>query len=258
MKIPSVLRPLIYGSFGKTYGINFEEMKHGDLKFYETFNKFFTRELKEGARTIAAPQDRTAISSPCDGRVLTCGEVSTADSTIDCVKGRSYRLDEFMLGYRDEQGKDVPALLKKVAEAGNKLFYMVIYLAPSDYHRFHSPAICNAEYRRHIAGYLDPVKPAYVNRHKDVFKNNERVNLFGNWTHGFFFQSFVGALNVGSIKLTFDPQLNTNQANPREPYLYDVPYSSISPATGPLDKYLGTKVTNEFKEKEVGAPLAMS
>jgi phosphatidylserine decarboxylase len=59
---------------------------------------------------------------------------------------------------------------------------MVIYLAPSDYHRFHSPAIFNAEQRRHIAGYLDPVKPAYVNRDKDVFKNNERVNLFGNWS----------------------------------------------------------------------------
>ena len=101
------------------------------------------------------------------------------------MKGRSYRLDEFMLGARDEQ--TIPALIKKVVEAKNKLFYMVIYLAPSDYHRFHSPAICNAEYRRHIAGYLDPVKPVYVNRHKDVFKNNERVNLFGSWTHGFFF-----------------------------------------------------------------------
>jgi phosphatidylserine decarboxylase len=86
-----------------------------------------------------------------------------------------------MLGVRDEQDKTVPALLKKVLDAGNKLFYMVIYLAPSDYHRFHSPAICTAEYRRHIAGYLDPVKPAYVNKHKDVFKNNERVNLFGTW-----------------------------------------------------------------------------
>jgi phosphatidylserine decarboxylase len=87
---------------------------------------------------------------------------------------------------------------------------MVIYLAPSDYHRFHAPAICNAEYRRHIAGYLDPVKPSYVNKHKDVFKNNERVNLFGNWSNGFFFQSFVGALNVGSIKLLCDPKLTTN------------------------------------------------
>jgi phosphatidylserine decarboxylase len=82
---------------------------------------------------------------------------------------------------------------------------MVIYLAPSDYHRFHSPAIFSTFYRRHIVGYLDPVKPAYVNKHKDVFKNNERVNLFGEWNSGFFCMSYVGALNVGSIKLHHDP-----------------------------------------------------
>lgn len=176
------MRPIIYGAFGKVYDINFSEMKQEDLKSFETFNKFFTRELKEGVRTITNPLDVTAISSPCDGRVLSCGEISTIDSTIDCVKGRSYRLDEFMLGVRDEEDKTVPGLIKNVLDRGNKLFYMVIYLAPSDYHRFHSAAIFNAEYRRHIAGYLDPVKPAYVNKHKDVFKNNERVNLFGKWS----------------------------------------------------------------------------
>lgn len=218
------------------YGVNFEEMKHTDLKFYETFNKFFTRELKEGARKIEGPSDKTTITSPCDGRVLSFGEISTSDATIDCVKGRSYGLDEFMLGVRDPEEKTIPALINHVIAKGNKLFYMVIYLAPSDYHRFHSPAICNAEYRRHIAGYLDPVKPAYVNKHKDVFKNNERVNLFGNWHHGFFLTSFVGALNVGSIKLTFDPKLNTNQSNPKEPYLYDLEYSPLQ--RGPLDKYM--------------------
>ena len=95
---------------------------------------------------------------------------------------------------------------------------MVIYLAPSDYHRFHSPAIFNAFYRRHIVGYLDPVKPAYVNKHKDVFKNNERVNVTGQWDFGFFLISFVGALNVGSIKLHFDKKVATNQRSPAEPY----------------------------------------
>ena len=102
---------------------------------------------------------------------------------------------------------------------------MVIYLAPSDYHRFHSPAIVHADFRRHIVGYLDPVKPAYVNKHKDVFKNNERVNLFGSWNFGFFLTSFVGALNVGSIKLNFDPKLKTNQGYARDPYQFDICYN---------------------------------
>lgn len=218
------------------YGINFSEMKQEDLRFYETFNRFFTRELKQGVRNIIKPSDLTTITSPCDGRVLTCGEIGTEDSTIDCVKGRSYRLDEFMLGYRDETDKTVPSLVKKVLDKGNKLFYMVIYLAPSDYHRFHSPTVFKAEQRRHIAGYLDPVKPAYVNRHKDVFKNNERVNLFGNWSQGFFLTSFVGALNVGSIKLHFDPTLKTNSSNIGEPYHFDLSYKSKSKLLeGPLD-----------------------
>jgi len=39
------------------------------------------------------------MCSPCDGRILTCGKINSEYSTIDCVKGRSYRLDEFMLGY---------------------------------------------------------------------------------------------------------------------------------------------------------------
>mmetsp|Transcript_40955 Transcript_40955/g.30134 ORF Transcript_40955/g.30134 Transcript_40955/m.30134 type:complete len:104 (+) Transcript_40955:228-539(+) len=103
---------------------------------------------------------------------------------------------------------------------------MVIYLAPSDYHRFHCPTAFQSFYRRHITGYLDPVKPAYVNKHKDVFKNNERVNLFGRWAEGFLNISFVGALNVGSIKIHKDPEVLTNKSRPKEPYREDRNYSS--------------------------------
>lgn len=73
-------------------------MKYSDLKSYETFNKFFTRELKEGVRKITKSSDKTSMCSPCDGRVLTFGEIGTGDNTIDCVKGRSYKLDEFIFG----------------------------------------------------------------------------------------------------------------------------------------------------------------
>jgi phosphatidylserine decarboxylase len=80
-------------------------MRESDLRTFESFNKFFTRELKDGVRSITKVEDATSISSPCDGRVLTCGEVSTHDSTIDCVKGRSYRLDEFLLGHKEDDEK---------------------------------------------------------------------------------------------------------------------------------------------------------
>ena len=48
------------------------------------------------------------MSSPCDGRILTIGEVSSIDSTIDAVKGRSYRLDEFMLGVIGDHSSQEP------------------------------------------------------------------------------------------------------------------------------------------------------
>ena len=134
------------------------------------------------------------MCSPCDGTVTSCGEINTESSTIDCVKGHSYRLDEFMLGRRgnkhsnssetsnEESNYEIKEMLDKVKQRGNKLLYISIYLSPADYHRFHSPAEHTCDYRRHIVGYLCPVKPSYVNKHKDVLKNNERVNLFGRWS----------------------------------------------------------------------------
>lgn len=135
----------------------------------------------------------------------------------------------------------VDALLKTVKSRGNQLSYMVIYLSPGDYHRFHSPAIHTARFRRHIAGYLSPVKPSYVKNHRDVFKNNERVNIFGDWFGSqrlFFFLSYVGALNVGSIKLDFDTNVLTNQVMPRDPYLFDKAYAKDQ--KGPLDNYVSS------------------
>jgi len=141
MKLPKHLRPLVYGAFGKIYGINFNEMKLKDLKDFETFNKFFTRELEENAREIQSLSDSTSLCSPCDGRVLTVGSLNKVNNTIECVKGRSYRLDEFMFGEREQEEKvsRVNRMVEAIKQKGTKLYYMVIYLAPSDYHRFHCP-----------------------------------------------------------------------------------------------------------------------
>ena len=127
------------------------------------------------------------------------------------------------MGNHDTESKQqTETLLNSVSGRGNQLHYMVIYLSPGDYHRFHSPAVHCVTSRRHIAGYLSPVKPSYVTKHRDVFKNNERVNLFGTWQQDLFFcQSYVGALNVGSICLDFDTSVVTNCANPPAPYFED-------------------------------------
>ena len=115
--------------------------------------------------------------------------------------------------------------------------FLVLYLSPKDYHRFHSPTSFTASYRRHIAGYLEPVDPRYVVKHKDVYKSNERVNLLGDWAHGFLGISFVGALNVGSIRLHFDEALVTNVGSPRPPYYSDKNYAALSEIDGAFWKY---------------------
>jgi phosphatidylserine decarboxylase len=92
----------------------------------------------------------------------------------------------------------------------NNLYFCVIYLAPGDYHRFHSPVAWVVERRRHFTGDLFSVSPYIVNRLKDLFVLNERVALLGRWKHGFYSMVPVGATNVGSIRINFDESLRTN------------------------------------------------
>jgi phosphatidylserine decarboxylase len=87
---------------------------------------------------------------------------------------------------------------------GSRLFFAVIYLAPGDYHRFHSPAAWVVQKRRHFSGELFSVSPYVAKRLENLFVLNERVALLGRWRHGFFGMVPVGATNVGSININFD------------------------------------------------------
>ncbi|OAL40700.1 phosphatidylserine decarboxylase [Fonsecaea nubica] len=92
----------------------------------------------------------------------------------------------------------------------SNLYYVVVYLAPGDYHRFHSPVswVCTA--RRHFAGELYSVSPYVQRTLPGLFTLNERVVLLGRWKYGFFSYVPVGATNVGSIVINFDKELRTN------------------------------------------------
>ncbi len=87
---------------------------------------------------------------------------------------------------------------QQAAEAQTKLFHMVIYLAPGDYHRIHSPARFTVEASRHFPGTLFPISPLVARLIPNLFSLNERVVLSGAWPHGFFSITAVGAYNVPS------------------------------------------------------------
>lgn len=196
----------------------------------------------------AAAEDLGALVSPCDGRVLSHGTIDAENFTMECIKGNAYSVDEFWCGFNETASSAITLTHKVVSEAktrGKKMMWMVIYLAPGDYHRFHSPADFTASYRRHLPGYLKPVDPRFLRKHRNVLKSNERVNLFGDWTHGFFAVSFVGATNVGSVKIHFDEELKTNV---RQPMIYnnDRNYSTLDPSLSYLN-FIDDTTTQEVE-----------
>jgi phosphatidylserine decarboxylase len=124
--------------------------------------------------------------------------------------------------------------LRGVPKEGNKMYFCVVYLAPGDYHRFHSPTSWVVERRRHFAGELFSVSPYMTKLLSDLFVLNERVALLGRWRHGFFSMVPVGATNVGSIRIDFDSELRTNSpSKPKTPGEYvEATYAKSSTLLG--------------------------
>lgn len=110
--------------------------------------------------------------------------------------------------------------LDKLRQSGhNNLYFAVIYLAPGDYHRYHSPTNWVTTLRRHFIGELFSVAPFFQKTLQGLFVLNERVALLGYWKYGFFSMIPVGATNVGSIVVNFDKDLKTNDIYEHEVYL---------------------------------------
>eukprot|EP01112_Ceratiomyxa_fruticulosa_P022682 TRINITY_DN839_c0_g1_i1.p1 TRINITY_DN839_c0_g1~~TRINITY_DN839_c0_g1_i1.p1 ORF type:complete len:444 (-),score=86.24 TRINITY_DN839_c0_g1_i1:30-1361(-) len=239
--IPEFLREPVYKAYGKAFGVNFDEAEL-PLKEYPTIAQFFTRRLKQGARPIDL--DPTHMASPVDGKVIYFGEVEK--DSLEQVKGIQYSLEKFMgpgeiieeivqynqdlhlktttvLPEKNEDvlKEDLPQQVvievtkdldkKSKKPVPRKLYHIGLYLAPGDYHGFHSPVDWIAHTRRHFPGYLFPVAPLSVHSIQGLFALNERVIITGKWRYGFFGYAPVGATNVGSIKLSFDKDLTTNK-----------------------------------------------
>ncbi|KAF0689976.1 Aste57867_18620 [Aphanomyces stellatus] len=202
IELPMFLREPIYKAWTRAFDCKLDEMKY-PLEHYKNLSEFFSRPLKDGVRPIN--WDPRCMSSPVDGRMATYGSVDFTDDipVLEQIKGVRYRMDEFL--------GDVPAFFKAPPPPGKKLFHCVIYLAPGDYHRIHSPIDWSMGERRHFPGDLFPVNKLAVTSVPSLFTWNERVALLGRWKHGFFSMSLVGATNVGSMTLDVEPDFVTNK-----------------------------------------------
>lgn len=125
--------------------------------------------------------------------------------------------------------------LKETEPKHTQLYFAVIYLAPGDYHHYHSPVNWVVKLRRHFPGELFSVAPYFQRNFPNLFILNERVALLGHWKHGFFSMTPVGATNVGSIKLNFDKELITNEKRHKhsKPHTcYEATYEKTSAVLG--------------------------
>jgi phosphatidylserine decarboxylase len=180
----------------------------------------------------------SGLSTPTDSRRSSISKEDEdnikSDAEFANVNGISYRLPDLLGGSSrgsksmtsDQSTKSKSGSIAEVradlalseptwwsslsAKSPTSLFYCVIYLAPGDYHRFHSPIPWVVESRRHFAGELYSVSPYLQRTLSGLFTLNERVVLLGRWRHGFFSYTPVGATNVGSIVINFDKELRTN------------------------------------------------
>ena len=170
------------------YGLDVDEFAKKPYSF-KSFNEFFYRALKPGARPIASG-DRVAVL-PADGRHLAFQNVDTTAGFY--AKGQRFDLKSF-LG-REELAREF---------AGGAL--LISRLCPVDYHRFHFPVAGTPGEPRLINGWLYSVSPIALRRRLSYLVENKRVvTLVESPQFGTVAVIEVGATNVGSIQQSFLP-----------------------------------------------------
>uniref|UniRef100_A0A8C3CSD6 Phosphatidylserine decarboxylase proenzyme, mitochondrial n=1 Tax=Cairina moschata TaxID=8855 RepID=A0A8C3CSD6_CAIMO len=215
VELPTWLRKPVYSMYVWTFRLNMKEAAVEDLHHYRNLrnlSEFFCRKLKPQAQPFCCLH---SVISPSDGKILNFGQVKNCE--VEQVKGVTYSLESFLGPHTSTEdlhfseaspGNSFQQQL--VTKEGNKLYHYVIYLAPGDYHCFHSPTDWRVSHRCHLPGSLMSVNPGVAHWIKELVCHNKRVVLTGDWKHGFFSLTAVGATKVGSVCIYFDQDLHTN------------------------------------------------
>lgn len=179
-------------AFVRAYDVNMDEaiVPAGG---FNSFDAFFTRELKPGARIPDARAD--VIVSPADGRVEDMGTIDV--NARFRVKGFDYTVGE-LLGDESEAKHF----------AGGTFF--IVYLSPRDYHRVHAPVAGAVRRARHVDGTLYPVNAIGLIHVAKLFARNERVVTVQNTPSGDVATIMVGAIGVGRITMSYEKRIVTN------------------------------------------------
>lgn len=179
---PYVKRAFIRG-FAKAYHVSLDEYERQSLNAYESFNDFFTRELKGDVRPIDTTTD--GIVSPADGIISQLGQID--DHKLLQAKGRYYDVGQLLADSEDGH---------YFADGS----FATVYLAPSNYHRVHMPFDGTLTKTRYVPGTLFSVNNTTADNVPDLFARNERLVCMFDTKYGKAAVVMVGAMIVAGIE----------------------------------------------------------
>ena len=180
--------------FVRKYSVNMDEALNSDIASYASFNDFFTRALKPGARPLATAN----LICPVDGAVSQFGPIS--GDQIFQAKGHRYSTTALV-------GGD-----KALAAQFDNGSFATLYLSPRDYHRIHMPCAGRLLQMIYVPGDLFSVNPTTARGVPGLFARNERVVCVFESARGPVRQNFVlvlvGATIVGSMATVWHGLVN--------------------------------------------------
>ena len=172
------------------YDVNMAEAANPDIASYHSFNEFFTRALRPGARPLAEAD----FVCPVDGRISQFGAIE--DDQIFQAKGHKFSTTALVGGDQ--------ALAAQFQHGS----FANLYLSPRDYHRIHMP--CDGKLTRmiYVPGELFSVNPTTARGIPGLFARNERVVCVFDTASGPFVMTLVGATIVGSMATVWHGVVN--------------------------------------------------
>ncbi len=173
------------------FNIDINEAESDDPDDYPSFNDFFMRKLKDGARPIA--KGKQNIVSPSDGLISQIGKIE--NDTLIQAKGKYFNLTDLIGGN------------KELAEQFIDGFFATIYLSPRDYHRVHMPCDGQLTESIYVPGELFSVNQSTATHIDNLFARNERLVCIFDNKQGPVASIMVGAMLVAGIETVWSGQV---------------------------------------------------
>jgi phosphatidylserine decarboxylase len=202
MRLGSVTRWMVRRFVAK-YRVDMSEAADPRIESYASFNDFFTRPLREGARTIS----NAPFVCPVDAAISQYGPIE--HDQLFQAKGHSYSTRALVGGDQ------------ALAHRFDHGHFATLYLAPKDYHRIHMP--CEGRLKRmiYIPGDLFSVNPLTARHVPSLFARNERVVCEFECAHGPMVMVLVGATIVGSMATVWHGVVNPPRTRAPREWRYD-------------------------------------